>query len=373
MAPPAKKRGFPLLLTFLVLVVILCIFQIGMLMFPKSELIQTASSQLLAIAPIAQKNHQNIAWDPKVNPLAIPPGQAKNLPSVRVEEDNIDRKIYGGAGDKGHLGGFTTYDGAGVSPLLWTTMIQEFGVKSLLDVGCGRGISSRWFLEHGVDVLCVEGSHDAVEQSFLPAERIVEHDFSRGPWWPEKTYDALWSVEVLEHISRQYHFEFFTAFRKAALIFVTSSTWGGWHHVEVHPDEWWIRKLESYGFRYDASLTMQARATFAKERQMKNMTGPDGRHFNADHLKTVKVFINPAVAALPEHAHLFPRPGCFQRYAKQGEPFAVTRPCGKKEETPLPASFEPLQITRDMHQRWNDLIQKDIEASATKSKSVVAV
>ena len=29
----------------------------------------------------------------------------------------------------------------------------------------------------------MEGSHDAVIQSLLSTSEIVEHDFSRGPWW----------------------------------------------------------------------------------------------------------------------------------------------------------------------------------------------
>ena len=48
----------------------------------------------------------------------------------------------------------------------------------------------------------MEGSHDGVMKSLLPPELIVEHDFSRGPWWPEETYDAAWSVEFLEHVAR---------------------------------------------------------------------------------------------------------------------------------------------------------------------------
>jgi hypothetical protein len=36
---------------------------------------------------------------PGGNPLAIPPGRAVNLPSVRGIDENIDRKIYGGKGD----------------------------------------------------------------------------------------------------------------------------------------------------------------------------------------------------------------------------------------------------------------------------------
>ena len=88
---------------------------------------------------------------------------------------------------------------------------------------------------------------------------MVLHDFSRGPWWPEKTYDAAWSVEFLEHVSINYHYNYVTAFRKAALVFVTASKGHGWHHVEVHKNNWWIRKYESYGLKYDAALTEQAR------------------------------------------------------------------------------------------------------------------
>jgi hypothetical protein len=341
----------------------LCVVQIT-LMFTASS--PPATSRSLALAPLVRNQdppvHNNDTWDYRLNPLSIPPGKAQNLPSVRLEVDNVKRKSYGGAGDMKHLGGFTEYDGMGVSPALWTVMMQEFGVKSLIDVGCGRGTSTRWFYEHNVDVLCVEGSHDAIEKSYLPAELIVEHDFSRGPYWPEKTYDALWSVEVLEHISRQYHFNYFAAFRKAALIFVTSSTWGGWHHVEVHPEEWWVQKLESYGFRYDKELTMRSRKAASKNGEGK---GPDGNPFNAQHIRmTVKVFVNPVVAALPEHAHLFPRHGCFERYADKakGETFAKTRPCGTgrggHKETPLPASFEPLKVTPEMQEKWSAVIQQ---------------
>lgn len=85
------------------------------------------------------------------------------------------------------------------SPLM-RTKITHLGIKSLLDVGCGKGISTSWFVTHGLDfVQCVEGSHDAVTNSIVPdkEERVVEHDFSRGPWWPDRTVDAAWAVEFV--------------------------------------------------------------------------------------------------------------------------------------------------------------------------------
>ena len=54
--------------------------------------------------------------------LVIPKTAAVALPSVRIsaEEDaKVKRSIYGGAGDKPHLGGFTSFDPMGVSPTLW--------------------------------------------------------------------------------------------------------------------------------------------------------------------------------------------------------------------------------------------------------------
>jgi hypothetical protein len=298
------------------------------------------------------------------NPLAIPPGKAQNLPSIRVEETlkQRNRKTkYGGKHDKKHLGGFTAYDTNGVSPRVWKLMIQEFGVKSLLDVGCGRGTSTTWFLTHGVDVLCAEGSHDAYEKTFLPdpVTQMVEHDFSRGPWWPEKTYDAAWAVEFLEHVNLQYHYNYVTAFRKAALVFVSTSRWGGWHHVEVHSDEWWIRKYELYGLRYDAILTKKVRDMAKVESKNKTAAmAPDGTPYNAQHVwLTMKVFTNPVVAALPEHAHLFPEFGCYDEEGNRRE-------CGTGKndvlEMPLDKSLYPLELTPEMDKEWEDLIRKNL-------------
>lgn len=302
---------------------------------------------------------QAAAWDPKLNPLGIPPGKALNLPSIRVEDDinlNKVRGGYGGKGDKQHLGGFAEIDNGGLNPALFKKMIEVYGVHSLLDIGCGRGWSTSWFSFHGVDVLCAEGSHDAVEHSVLPdpSTQVVEHDFSRGPWWPEKTYDAAWSVEFLEHVNLQFQYNYIQAFRKAALIFVTSSSGPGWHHVEVHSHDWWVRKYESYGFRYSPELTEQVR-NWAKEGK-KEYTGPKG-YYDGFYIRvTMKVFVNPMVASLPEHAHLFPEVGCFA--GKDEKKMRINRKCDEEHhETPLTESFHPLKLTPEMDEKWNTWVE----------------
>jgi len=307
-------------------------------------------------------------WNP-LDPLAIAAGKAQNLPSIRVQDTTVDvnRKFYGGNGDKPHLGGFTEMDLAGISPAVWKHMLTQYGVHSVLDVGCGRGISTLWFYTHGADILCVEGSHDAVERTVLPdpENQIVEHDFARGPWWPEKTYDAVWAVEFLEHVNLHFQFNYLTAFRKAALLFVTSSRHGGWHHTEVHMDDWWIQKYEAYGFRYSEKLTKEVRDVASKERNGEGLA-PDGRKFDAQHVwLSMKVFINPSVAALPNHAHLFPEFGCYDG-RKDGQ--IVHRECGTgkdgKLETPLEKSFYPIQLTEGMDTEWNQMIRSRLNLMA---------
>jgi SAM-dependent methyltransferase len=320
-------------------------------------------SSLIDTPPVDQSPIVLSSWDPKINPLGIPPGKAQNLPSIRDQEEGLKkaRRRYGGAGDKQHLGGFSEIDPGGLNPALFKHMIEDYGVHSFLDIGCGRGFSTSWFLMHGVDVLCAEGSHDAVERSVLPdpSTQVVEHDFSRGPWWPEKTYDVAWSVEFLEHVNLQYHYNYVTALRKAALIFVTSSNGAGWHHVEVHQSDWWIRKFESYGFKYSPELTEQVKG-WARAGK-KDYKGPGGVWLDGFYIRvTMKVFVNPVVAALPEHAHLFPEFGCFGGKDEAG--VAIHRECNEENrETPLDKSMYPLKLTPEMDDEWNAWVEKHVK------------
>lgn len=332
----------------LILLNLLC-FQLGRL--SHDDIV--AVSSLSSMTPLQQRD-----------PLLSPIGEAVALPSIRVKDTNFDRSFYGGKGDKKHLGGFTDIDINGISPYVWRMMISEYGIKSILDVGCGRGISTLWFLLNGIDALCVEGSHDAYEQSVLPepSKQFVEHDFSRGPWWPSKTYDAVWCVEFLEHVGRDFHENYLPTFRKAAIIFATHSIFGGWHHVEVHDDAWWIHKFELYGFKYMPDLTAQIR----KEADREACHGPlavNGEKPNPQNLYQMLVFFNPVVGALPEHAHLFAEPGCYDEESLPGN--TTLKDCGHgvgaEKETPLPPAYKPLPIQDSAHKEWEERIQRAIK------------
>jgi len=311
--------------------------------------------------PVVEANHGG---------LGIPRGIAIALPSVRIsgkENQKVEREIYGGEGDKAHLGGFTDLDLYGVSPSVWKEMVEYMGVKSVIDVGCGRGTSTSWFILHGLDTACVEGSHDAIDKSIVPNKEKVytEHDFSRGPWWPSKTYDAVWSVEFLEHVGRNFQQNYMPVFQSAAIIIATSSNWGGWHHVEVHHDDWWIERMQSYGLVYSKSLTERVKKSAKKERDSAKKA-PNGEPYNAQHVwLNALVYINPAVASLPKHQHLFSEHGCFD-YRNQ-----PNRPCeSKRGETEMIDEYLSLKLTKDMDEDWENLVSKNLLVEDLKMKKI---
>ena len=90
--------------------------------------------------------------------------------------------------------------------------------------------------------------------------------------------------------------------------------------------------------------------------------GPDGKYLNAQHVwLTMMVFINPAVAALPEHAHLMAEPGCYEGRAASDHKKIVHRHCKADEkESVLPDRFKPLEVTPEKHNAWMEKVRARI-------------
>jgi len=69
--------------------------------------------------------------------------------------------------------------------------------------------------------------------------------FLWGPFVSD-TYDAVWSVEFLEHVGRNFHHNYIPIFRKAALIFVSHSQWGGWYVKANCESHWMVHSSPHY-------------------------------------------------------------------------------------------------------------------------------
>ena len=169
---------------------------------------------------------------------------------------------------EGTLGGyikanhdFTHGDPNTWCPELWKWCRDVLRVRSVLDVGCGEGHSTAFFKELGCEVLGVDGSVQAKENSRIPQFQVI-HDFSEGPFIPKQNYDLVWSCEFVEHVEECNMGNFLKTFGycdKYLMMTFAGPGQLGWHHVNCQPEEYWIKKISAIGFSFNVRLTRKAR------------------------------------------------------------------------------------------------------------------
>lgn len=146
---------------------------------------------------------------------------------------------------------------------VWTKLIEKYDFKSVIDVGSGVGINARWFLDHGLDAYAVEGFPDYLRNSVLPEGRMIAHDYTTGPYLPDRTFDLGWSSEFVEHVEERFSRYFMMTFVKCRYVCITHATpgQGGYHHVNEQPTEYWVERFKEAGFTHLEEDTKWMRAT----------------------------------------------------------------------------------------------------------------
>ena len=148
--------------------------------------------------------------------------------------------------DSPHLGGnLAEIDLACWSPQAWQYIIDQYNIKSVMDVGSGAGHAAKWFSERGLVVTAVEGLEENVKNSRYPA---ALHDLTAGAFFKE--VDLVNCIEVVEHIEEQFLDNLLTTLCQGNYIFMTHAIPGqaGWHHVNCQESEYWISHLEKKNF-----------------------------------------------------------------------------------------------------------------------------
>lgn len=131
-----------------------------------------------------------------------------------------------------------------------------FEVKSVLDVGCGRGIwLDEWRRQGVTDVTGVDGSYVDVATLAIPLDRFTAADLTR-PLDLQRRYDVVQSLEVAEHLPPGASETLVaTLVRHGELVMFSAARpgQGGEHHVNERPYEFWrdVFARQGYGM-YDA-------------------------------------------------------------------------------------------------------------------------
>lgn len=163
-------------------------------------------------------------------------------------------------------------------PGLWDWLVDEYGVRSMIDVGCGEGHALRFFEERGCDVLGV----DAIAQEH---PRIVQHNYREGPFpGPGEDvpdYDLAWSCEFVEHVAEEHIWNFMETFALGRTVLITHATpgQGGWNHVNEQHADYWIRAFASIGYQQDLDLTEQTRVLARQHGTVGNYYASSGLAF----------------------------------------------------------------------------------------------
>jgi SAM-dependent methyltransferase len=150
-------------------------------------------------------------------------------------------------------------------PDIWARLILDYGIESVLDLGCGAGWSTEWFSKRCKRVLGIEGDPTAL--ALRRCDPIIQHDFTQGPFIPRSHYDLGWVAEFVEHVEAKYMVNWMATLQRCQYVAMTFAVpgQGGHHHVNEQLEPYWQARFKQAGFEHVPEETARMRATASSE------------------------------------------------------------------------------------------------------------
>jgi SAM-dependent methyltransferase len=130
-------------------------------------------------------------------------------------------------------------------------LAEQLPIRSVLDLGCGRGVWLAIWQRHGAeDIQGVDGPYISLDRLHIPRERFLSRDLAE-PLVLDRQFDLVESLEVAEHIPEQAADAFIDSLtRHGKLILFSAATpgQGGENHVNEQPPEYWQAKFAARDF-----------------------------------------------------------------------------------------------------------------------------
>lgn len=123
--------------------------------------------------------------------------------------------------------------------------------RSVIDVGCGRGVWLAEFMRLGVgDAIGVDGDYVTADTLAMPVGRFVPRDITQ-PFDLGRQFDLALCLEVGEHVPNEASSELVSNIARHAAMVVFSAAvpgQGGQDHINEMPLEFWRGLFEARGF-----------------------------------------------------------------------------------------------------------------------------
>ena len=138
---------------------------------------------------------------------------------------------------------------------------NELHPFSVLDYGCGIGITLKPFLDFGVYCDGYDPNLYLLEHFVSRYTDLSSHFFTEEKYCFDKSYDVLFSCEVFEHMTDE---EITRVMKNVKFrTFVFSSTPNKapgfdehWGHINVKSGDEWILYFRQFGLKYIKNLTL---------------------------------------------------------------------------------------------------------------------
>ena len=196
----------------------------------------------------------------------------------------IIEQTFGADIHDGHLGGcFFGGDKSTYYPKMWEYLVDTYSINSVLDVGCGRGFASKFFLSMNCDVVSVDGSEKVKEVSLVP-DNFILNDYEKGSAITDNKFDLAWSCEFVEHVYEEFIPNFISDFQKCKYVAMTFAYpgQGGHHHVNENTQEYWLNVMQENGFTFLEEETNILRSLATVEGPYTSHFGLRGLFFKND-------------------------------------------------------------------------------------------
>ncbi len=142
---------------------------------------------------------------------------------------------------------------------------KHFQPKSLVDLGCGCGVYSDFFIKKGLTVLAIDGVLPPSEESFSVPIEVRDLTAPIENIWEK--FDLTICLEVAEHIPEEFlspFLENITQFSDTLVLSAAPPFQRGHHHVNEQPKKYWKAKLQQVNFAYNRKWTGQFIEEFKK-------------------------------------------------------------------------------------------------------------